>query len=134
MDRGQSVEQDPLGELRDREREEAFELLQNRLDDNPQPIDFGIALRGYSIRLEEAVLDNDRSLIRVWGNLRALFDQSSNITLPDPGSDASYLSNARALVGDEFVRPLPDDAVGHARALWVISRLEAAHALNNECT
>ena len=27
------------GDLRDRERDEAFDLLQNRLDDNPQPID-----------------------------------------------------------------------------------------------
>ena len=37
------------GDLRDRERDEAFDLLQNRLDDNPQAIDFGIALRGYSV-------------------------------------------------------------------------------------
>ena len=28
--------------------------------------------------------------------------------------------------------PLPEDAVGHARALWTIGRLEAALALNNE--
>ena len=34
-------------DLRDREREEAFELLQNRLDDNPEAIDYGFALRGY---------------------------------------------------------------------------------------
>ena len=50
-------------DLRDREREEAFELLQNRLDDNPEAIDYGFALRGYSLQLEEAVLDNDRSFI-----------------------------------------------------------------------
>ena len=120
-------------ELRDRDRDEAFELLQNRLDDDPKAIDYGIALRGYSIRLEEAILDNDRSLITEYGQtLRNLFDKSSSLEVPAPGSEQPYLSDARALVGDEFVRPIPNDSVGHARALWVIGRLEAAHALNNE--
>ena len=121
------------GELRDRERDEAFDLLQNRLDDNPQAIDFGIALRGYSIRLEEALLDNDRTLIIEYAQtLRSLFDKSSGVVVPPAGTEPSYLSAARALVGEEFVSPLPEDAVGHARALWTIGRLEAAHALNNE--
>ena len=120
-------------ELRDRDREEAFDLLQRRLDDNPEVIDFGIALRGYTIRLEDAVLDNDRSFILEYAQtLRRLFDQSSRIDLPPPGSEGSLLGQARALVGDEFVRPLPEDSVGHARALWIVSRLEAAHALNNK--
>ena len=67
-------------DLRDREREEAFELLQNRLDDNPEAIDYGFALRGYSLQLEEAVLDNDRSFIMEYGQtLRDLFDQSLDI-------------------------------------------------------
>ena len=121
------------GELRDRDRDEAFDLLQNRLDDNPQAIDFGVALRGYTLRLEDAVLDNDRSLIREYAQtLRSLFDKSSAVEIPDPGTELAYLSAARALVGDEFVSPLPEDAVGHARALWAIGRLEAARALNSE--
>ena len=33
-------------DLRDREREEAFELLQNRLDDNPEAIDYGLHFVG----------------------------------------------------------------------------------------
>ena len=70
------------GDLRDREREEAFKLLQNRLDNNPEAIDFGIALRGYSIRLEDAVLDNDRGLIMEYGTiLRELFDRSFEIEM-----------------------------------------------------
>ena len=121
------------GDLRDREREEAFKLLQNRLDDNPQAIDFGIALRGYSLRLEEAVLDNDRSFIMEYGQtLRELFDRSLEIEVPPAGSQESFLGQARALVGEQFVRPLPENSVGHTRALLMISRLEAAHALNNQ--
>ena len=121
------------GDLRDRERDEAFDLLQNRLDDNPQAIDFGIALRGYALRLEDVTLDNDRSFIREYAQtLRNLFDQSSLVKVPAPGTEPAYLSSARALVGDEFVSPLPEGAVGHARALWTIGRLEAALALNNE--
>ena len=120
-------------ELRDRDRDEAFELLQNRMDDEPEAIDYGIALRGYSILLEEATLDNDRSLITEYGQtLRNLFDKSSSVEIPAPGTEQPYLSAARGLVGDEFVRPIPDDSVGHARALWIIGRLEAAHALNNK--
>ena len=121
------------GDLRDREREEAFKLLQNRLDNNPEAIDFGIALRGYSIRLEDAVLDNDRGLIMEYGTiLRELFDRSFEIEIPAPGSQESFLGEARALVGEQFVRPLPDDSVGHNRALLLVGRLEAAYALNNQ--
>ena len=121
------------GDLRDREREEAFKLLQNRLDNNPEAIDFGIALRGYSIRLEDAVLDNDRGLIMKYGTiLRELFDRSFEIEIPAPGSQESFLGEARALVGEQFVRPLPDDSVGHNRALLLVGRLEAAYALNNQ--
>ena len=85
------------------------------MDDNPQPIDFGIALRGYSIRLEEAVLDNDRSLIREYGEFASPVRQSWYYA-SDPGSDAPYLSNARALVVMNCPS-LPDDAVGHARSV-----------------
>ncbi|MEC8114347.1 MAG: tetratricopeptide repeat protein, partial [Planctomycetota bacterium] len=121
------------GDLRDRDRDDAFDLLQNRLDDNPQAIDFAIALRGYAIRLEDAVLDNDRSLIREYAQtLRSLFEKSSEVEVPAAGTEPALLSSARALVGDEFVSPLPEDAVGHTRALWTIGRLEAAQALNNE--
>lgn len=121
------------GDLRDREREEAFKLLQNRLDNNPEAIDFGIALRGYSIRLGDALLDNDRGLIMEYGTiLRELFDRSFEIEMPPRGSQESFLGAARALVGEQFVRPLPDDSVGHNRALLLVGRLEAAHALNNQ--
>ena len=86
------------GDLRDRERDEAFDLLQNRLDDNPQAIDFGIALRGYALRLEDAILDNDRSFIREYAQtLKNLFDQSSLVEVPDLGTEPAYLSSARAL-------------------------------------
>ena len=120
-------------DLRDREREEAFELLQNRLDDNPEAIDYGFALRGYSLQLEEAVLDNDRSFIMEYGQtLRDLFDQSLDIEFLTSRPEPSFLGQARALVGEEFVRPLPENSVDHAQAVLLIGQLEAAHALNNQ--
>ena len=120
-------------DLRDREREEAFELLQNRLDDNPEAIDYGFALRGYSLQLEEAVLDNDRSFIMEYGQtLRDLFDQSLDIEFLTSRPKQSFLGQARALVGEEFVRPLPENSVDHAQAVLLIGQLEAAHALNNQ--
>ena len=120
-------------DLRDREREEAFELLQSRLDDNPEAIDYAFALRGYSIQLNEAVLDNDRSFIMEYGQtLRELFDQSLNVEFPPSGPNQSFLGQARALVGEQFVRPLPENSIDHAQALLMIGQLEAAHALNNQ--
>ena len=120
-------------DLRDREREEAFELLQNRLDDNPEAIDYGFALRGYSLQLEDAVLDNDRSFIMEYGQtLRDLFDQSLDIEFLTSRPKQSFLGQARALVGEEFVRPLPENSVDHAQAVLLIGQLEAAYAFNNQ--
>lgn len=120
-------------ELKSRDRDEAFELIQNRLEDNPLAIDYGIALGAWSLRLEEAVLDNDRSYILEYaGKLREIFDASSTADVPSQGSERLLASHARSLVGEAFALPVPENGVGHGRSLWLIGRLHAAKALNSD--
>ena len=64
--------------------------------------------------------------------LRDLFDQSLDIEFLTSLPKQSFLGQARALVGEQFVRPLPENSVDHAQAVLLIGQLEAAYALSNQ--